>query len=135
MLFNSTTLLALHSLWRWVVLVSAAITVVQALRGWMFATPWTAANRRIAVIFVGILDVQLTFGLLLVAFSATAIRAAFWPHMTAMLAAVVLAHVGKLYADRGVRPSVQHRRAALVFLPVFAIMLAAIPPSRPLLRL
>ncbi len=127
-------LLILHSAWRWVVLVSATVSVARALQGWVTGRQWTAGDRRSAFIFVGALDIQLTLGLLLLSVVAAATRVAFAPHVAAMIAVVVLAHAGKVLASRAERPQTQQRLSALFSTPAFALMLAAIPWGRRLLR-
>ncbi len=129
-----SSLLILHSAWRWIVLVSAATSVARALQGWAAGRQWTAGDRWSALIFVGALDIQLTLGLLLLSVAAAATRVAFAPHVAAMIAVVVLAHAGKVLASRAERPQAQQRLSALFSTPAFALMLAAIPWGRPLLR-
>ena len=63
------TLLVIHSLLRWIVLVAALIAIVRAYGGWAARRPWTAVDDRVgqrvtaSVAVRGVLD-QLFLGLL-----------------------------------------------------------------------
>jgi uncharacterized Tic20 family protein len=148
--------LSLHSLLRWVVLVTALLAVGRALAGWLGAKPWTPADQAANRWFVLAITVQFVVGVLLWAglspygiTSAMSDMAAtmrdstrrFWAveHFTLMLIALALVHVGAARARRGASDVARHRVAAITFLLATALVLAGIPwvgaDARPLLRL
>jgi hypothetical protein len=124
------TLLLVHSVWRWVVLLALAASLLAAARG----RP-VGAHRATLVA----LDVQATLGLLLFGLSPL-VRASwnlggdamedpvlrFWSleHGPMMLLAVALAHIVHARARRSERP---HRVWGIGFAMVTTLVLAGIP--------
>src|SRR6476661_7886973 len=68
--------LILHSLLRWVVLLTG---IAAAARGFMGGKgkSWTAADSRSGLLFITVLDLQLLLGLLLYIFLSPTVRTAF----------------------------------------------------------
>jgi hypothetical protein len=109
------TALALHSLVRWLV-VLAGLWAVAAAFSAARRREWTPADNTPGLLFVLGLDLQLLLGLALFLFLSPVTRAAmldvgaamkssasrFWivEHPTLMIAAVVLAHAGRVAARR-----------------------------------
>ncbi len=144
--------LALHSLLRWVVLLSGLWALVANARG---LSVWAreAVARRAGLVFVIALDLQLTVGLLLYAALSPITTAAmadmaralhhpawrYWvaEHPAGMLLGVGLAHVGRVLARRpgpaGCRRGLVCYALALVVIAV-ATPWPAMPQGRPLLR-
>lgn len=127
--------LALHSGWRWLVLVALAAAAGAAL-----ADRHARSIGRIGVIAV---DLQLTMGLLLYLWLSpigmSSLRGGVGDfetlffgllHFLAMLLVVVLAHVAGIAVRRGAT-----RRGGLVFLSALAVALIATPWWRPLIRI
>ena len=135
--------LFLHSWTRWALLIVAVLVIIQAWRGWSGQQLWDASKQKLAAGFVHLTSLQLVLGLLLygvlspVTLAAMADMGAamkdsslrFWAveHITMMLIAVSLAHVGagrikKAADDRG-----KHRAAAIFFTIALVIMLSSIP--------
>ena len=147
--------LTLHSWIRWFVLLMGLVAVLRALAGWFGRRRWEAADDQAGLLFTISMDVQMLVGLLLYfvlsPFTTVALRSMgtamrepalrFWAveHVTLMLIALVLAHVGRVRV-RGVSdPRTKHFRAMLFFGLALIAVLMAIPwpgmaNGRPLLR-
>jgi hypothetical protein len=134
-----TTLLVLHSLLRWAVLLAGILAVVRAFsRG----RGWTPSHDAAGKWYVMTLDVQLLIGLLLYGLSPI-VRAAFSDisatmrldvlrffaieHITAMVIAVALAHIGRSRVRRAPSESVRFRAAAVFYTLSFLSVLIGIP--------
>ncbi len=149
-------MLALHSLMRWVVLLLGVLAVVRALGGWVGSKPWSDADERGGRLFVMSLDIQLVIGLMLYLFLSPVTRMAFqdfglamrtgslrfWAveHLTMMVIAVALVHIGRVRARRQTAGPARHRQTALFFgLAVIAMLVLTPWPGlsngRPLFRL
>lgn len=147
-----TVLRALHSYWRWAVIVSAIVLVLRLVR----RGDWTRADDRASLFYVIALDLQLLLGLLLYfGFSPyfDALRAGFHAamhdrntrffsieHQTAMLLVVIAAHVARVRAKKTSDPQAK-RRAHWIALAVLGLALAFAMPwpwrahtGRPLFR-
>lgn len=137
------TVLWLHSWVRWIALVGgfgATLFAIQPARG--------ASAGRWSMIATSALDLQMLLGLLLyfvVSPNMEAIRAnfgasmqdpvaRFWAveHVTAMVGAVVLAHVGRVLARKAATPEAKRMRLGIFFGLATVLMLAGMPwPGRP----
>jgi hypothetical protein len=145
-----STVLLLHSWIRWVALVGAVGTTFAALQDREGAADGWALAAMIA------LDLQLLLGVLLyfvVSPNMAEIRAhfgeamqnaqlRFWAveHVTAMLAAVVLAHVGRVLARNARTPSARRGRLLVCFGIATVLIFVGMPwpglrYGRPLFRL
>jgi hypothetical protein len=141
-----TTLLAIHSWIRWIALVAAVGTTLAAVRG-KTEGPRSLADRW-GMIAMMVLDTQLLLGLLLyfvVSPNMKAIldnfgasmkdpAARFWAveHVTAMLAAIILAHVGRVLARKAVSPAAKRSRLLICFGLATVLMIVGMPwPGRP----
>jgi hypothetical protein len=148
--------LTLHSLLRWLVLVFGLLACARALTGWTGGRPWTRPDERAGLFYMISLDVQILIGLLLYfalsSFGAivfqdfgAAMRTPqlrFWAveHVTMMLLAGVLAHVGRVMARKAPTDAARHRRVAICFALSLLLLLLGIPwpgtaNARPLFRL
>lgn len=152
-------LLILHSILRWAVLVFGILAAIEAFTGWRGGRPWGSTAEGRAKRFVMTFDVQFVVGLLLYGVFSPLTTAAFQDfggamrdpalrffaveHITLMLVALALAHVGKVKATKARDHAAKHRTAAIYFgLAVLLIVLATPWPFqlmtsqlRPLLRL
>lgn len=141
--------LTLHSLNRWLVLLAALWAVGRMVRGWVWRKEWTAADRQAGVLLTSVMDLQFTLGLLLYAISplvrsalsdfgaamkVTELRFFALEHITMMIIAVTLAHVGSALGRRSTTEAPRHRAAAICYLLSLAVILGSIPWWRPLLR-
>lgn len=147
--------LLLHSWLRWVVLLVAILTLVRSARGLGGQARWSATDASAFRAFVGALDLQTLLGLLLYVVLSPFVRLAmsdpagamrdgdlrFWlvEHLTGMIIAVVLAHIGSVRIRRAPDDGSKHRTATLFAGLALAVLLLSIPwpgmPSaRPLFR-
>lgn len=143
--------LGIHSLLRWVVVILAALALGRALWGWWGQRAWEALDERLGLFFTVSLDVQVLLGLLLYLFLSPITTGAFaslgeamadpalrfWliEHIGWMIAALILAHVGRALAKRASEARQKHQRTALFFGLAILAVLIAIPWGRPLLPL
>ena len=149
----SAVLLA-HSWIRWIALVAAVGTVLAALR---IRVPADRAGAdRWSLYAMAALDLQMLLGLLLYfalsPFTAEAMKnmsaamqnpqLRFWAveHLTMMIVAIVLAHVGRVLARKAATPSSIKMRLLICFGLATILIIAGIPwpgfaNGRPLFRL
>jgi hypothetical protein len=144
-------ILTLHSILRWVVVLSGVWAVVAARRA-AGRSPWTAGDARPGLLFVLAIDIQLLLGLALYLAASPITRAAiadigaamssspmrFWAveHPAAMILAVVFAHLGRTL---GRTPSPGRRVFIWYGLALLAILAATpwpfMPQARPWVRI
>jgi hypothetical protein len=149
-----TTILTLHSWLRWVALVAGVAGTISALRD---TTPSKGPSRadRWGLILMATLDTQMLLGLVMyfaVSPTMAAIRenfagamkdpaARFWAveHITTMMLAVVVTHVGRVLARKSATPEARRMKLFVSFAVATALMLLATPwpgmrTGRPLFR-
>lgn len=140
--------LTAHSWLRWAALIAGLMATVMAATGSSRADRW-------GLILVTALDLQLLLGLalyLVLSPNTTAIFAnfgaamrdpvaRFWAveHVTLMLFAVVMAHLGRVLARRAAAPAAKRKRLLVCFVLSTIAMIAATPwpgmaSGRPLFR-
>lgn len=144
------TLLTVHSYLRWVVTILAILVVVNALLGLINKSPFTNAHSKTGLFFMISADIQLLVGLILYAWLSPITTSAFsdfgmaiktkeiryWAveHITAMILAWLLIHIGKVKTKNG-EDAQKHRNALIYYGLAIIIVVATIPwASRPLLR-
>lgn len=136
------TLLLIHSLLRWaVLLVMVTVTLTMAFR-YAKAAAWTATDRRAMLAFTILLDTQFLIGLVLYGVSpitrgamkdmATAmhepsVRFFVAEHPMIMLISVLLAHAGSVFAKKAPTDRIKFGRATAFFALSTALMLWGIP--------
>ena len=85
-----------HSGFRWLVLLLAVIAIVKFLAGWIRRSFFTGIDRGLMAGFSGLMDLQVTLGIILLVWSGMA-GAGFPPYRIAhgliMILAAVLAHM------------------------------------------
>src|SRR5687767_13996904 len=147
-------ILLLHSWLRWPALIAGIVATGAAFNSRPIGTEKTAADRW-GGIFVGLLDLQFLLGLLLyfvLSPTTAAIRqdfgaamrdpvARFWAveHLTLMLVAVIVVHVGRVLARKAATPGAKRTRMLVCFGIATLAIIAAIPwpgirAGRPLFR-
>ncbi len=135
--------LTLHSLIRWIVVIAAIAAVVVAFRGWFGRREWALLDNRLGLVFTISMDVQVLLGLILYIFLSPVVRAAFedfgaamtttnvryWAveHVSLMILALILAHVGRARVRRAAEDLARHKSAAIFFGLAFLVLLLAIP--------
>ena len=148
------TVLIIHSLLRWAVLLAGVLAAARGIAGWRSRRPWTLPDERAGFWFLMTLDLQFLLGLLLYgvlspitwgAFQdfGAAMRdsvARFWAveHAFGMLAAITLAHIGRARVHKTGNDGRRHKLAAIFFTLALVLILASIPwpplkHGRPLL--
>lgn len=143
--------LILHSLARWAVVILGVVATVRAFMGWYGKKDWVKVDDRLSLFFTISMDVQMLLGLVLYIFLSPMTQVAFMDfgaamrtpelrffaveHITMMIVAVVLSHVGRALAKKADNPTVKHQRTAIFFaLTILAVLLAIPWGSRPLFR-
>jgi len=141
--------LALHNIFRWIVVVAAILALVRAYRGWLRKSDWNNADRRVGVFFTVSMDIQLLLGLLLYVFFSPITRTALsdigaamgdpgarffaLEHLFYMFLAVVFAHLGNTFAKKAAQAADKHRRAAIWYTLAILAILLGMPWMRRLL--
>ena len=149
-----TLVLTFHSWVRWIALVAGVGATLAAMND-----PDVTANSRAdrwGLFLMIVLDIQMLLGLLLYLalspFTAKAMQdfaaamrnpqVRFWAfeHISAMVLAVILVHVGRVLARKATTPKSKRRRLVACFAVATMSMLIAtpwpgLPNGRPLLRL
>lgn len=139
----------LHNLVRWLVLASALWVVLVSLRG-LQTKRYQRSDRTAGQVFVAAMDTMLLLGLILL-FISPIVRAAYTDlgaamaqrelrffgleHVTLMIVAVVLAHIGSTRVKQASEELNKHRQALLWYGASLLLVLLAIPWWRPLLRI
>jgi hypothetical protein len=147
--------LFIHSWLRWIVVLAALYASVKAARGVAAKKPWAAGDETLSKAFVGLVDLQFTVGLVLYVFLSPIVHGAFVDmkaamksaplrffaieHITAMLIAVALAHIGRSRLTRSGDDAKRQRNALFSAASFLLIALIGMPwpmlkHGRPLLR-
>ncbi len=146
-----TLTLTLHSLMRWAVVLLGIYATGRGKLGWFFRKPWTGADDTAGRLFVIAFDVQVLLGLLLYLVLSPITTGAFrhlaaamqngvvrfWvaEHITIMIAALALAHVGRVRLRRASTDRARHFTAALFFgLATLLVLLGTPWPFMPVAR-
>jgi len=147
--------LIIHSLLRWLVVVFGVLAFVFAVIGRSSLRPWRPVDNRLGMLFTISLDLQVLVGFILyfllsplttaalqnpgAAMGNPATRYFLVEHSFLMLAAVVLAHIGRSFSRKAIDDRTRHQRAALFYgLSLLAILIAIpwpfLPAGRPWIR-
>jgi hypothetical protein len=138
---TSSFLLLLHSVLRYGVLLTVALSALVSLRGWFMRRPVFKGERLSAVAAMAICHTQLLVGLVLYAQRHAAFGAMaqphqrFWKyeHLGAMLMAIVLVTLGRVFSKRATTDRRRQFYIWTFFLVALALMLWATPwPSTTL---
>lgn len=95
-----------HSGLRFLVLLAAVIAVAVLLWGWSARRPFEGQSRAVTAVFTGVLDLQVTLGILLVLFRPW--YDALMGHLVMMIAAAMAAHGLTVYARKQTDPRRMH---------------------------
>jgi hypothetical protein len=143
-----TALLFLHSWLRWLVILAGVAALGGAVAGVSTRRAWLPVDNVRLALFTHSLDVQLLIGLILYAFLSPVTRSGFEDmqltmrdpilrffvveHLTGMLVAIALAHVGRARVRKAVDAAARHR-AVLIFigLSMVALLLTIPWPGMP----
>lgn len=135
--------LMFHSWLRWLLLISMAGTLIKYLAGWLGNQPWKKLDNVLGIVFTSLMDLQLIFGLVLYFFLSPVTKLAlsdfgaamknanlrFYAveHLSMMLIAVVLVHIGRAKSKKAKIDRNKFKIASIFFLIALALILAAIP--------
>ncbi|MFN2147826.1 MAG: hypothetical protein ACK2T2_05495 [Anaerolineales bacterium] len=143
-------LITAHNLMRWAVLIAAAWALLRAYWGWLGRRLYTPVDKQSGLFFTIFLDLQVALGIILAVLSPyvqlafanfgnamkdAGLRFIVIEHIPIMLVAVVIGHLTSSWSKKAPEDAIKHRRAALGFTLVLALIIFAIPWWRPLLRL
>lgn len=144
--------LLLHSWLRWVVVILAVLVLFRALMGVMNKSSFTATDNKTSLFFMISCDVQLLIGLLLYVFLSPITATAFQDfgvamkdpalryfaveHLSMMLIALVLVHIGRSRSKKAATDLAKHKALLIYYGIAVLLMLASIPwTTRPLFRM
>lgn len=135
--------LMFHSWLRWLLLISMAGTLIKYLAGWLGNQHWKKLDNVLGIVFTSLMDLQLIFGLVLYFFLSPVTKLAlsdfgaamknanlrFYAveHLSMMLIAVVLVHIGRAKSKKAKIDRNKFKIASIFFLIALALILAAIP--------
>ena len=151
-----TFLLHVHSINRWLVLITALVVIFKSYNGWKGIKPYTKQDNIWHASFVGFVHLQLLTGLLLyfvyspitqqafADFGASMKNASlrFWAveHIAGMVIGTILAQVGRTMAKKAGTDELKFKKAFIFSLIALFIILLSIPfgiinsETRPLWR-
>ncbi len=145
-----TTLLALHSLFRWLVLVSLLIAAVTAFTGWIKNKPFTQRDNAIRHWTATIAHLQLLIGIVLYFISPIIdyflhhyreavhirqIRFFGMEHSVVMVLAIIILTIGSMKAKRAATDQAKFKTMAIWFWLALLIILTLIPfPFSPMVN-
>jgi hypothetical protein len=138
--------LHLHNTLRWLLLLSLLITLIKYMAGWLGNQPWKKLDRILGLVFVWLMDIQLLTGLALYFFISPITKMAFAnfgaamkddslrfyavEHITIMVIAVVLVHLGWEKSKKARTDLARFKTASIFFLITLAMLIAGIPWGR-----
>lgn len=146
-----TAVLLLHSWLRWAALITCLLALARAA-----SDAGSERSEKAGLFFMIAMDLQMLLGILLYAYLSPTTEAIlrdfggamrdpvarFWAveHLTAMLLAVIFAHLGRILARKAATPAAKRTRLLVCFGLSLLLMLAGIPwpgmtAGRPLFRL
>src|SRR3954469_11701395 len=136
------SLLTLHSLVRWLVLISLLVALVRAYNGWLGKKPFTKADHTARMAAVTISHIQLVLGIWLYVISPTVayfmnyfkeavhqreIRFFGMEHITMMVLAITLLTIGSAKVKRKTTDQQQFKTMAIWFTIALLLIFSSIP--------
>lgn len=136
------TILVIHNLLRWAILLFGAWTVLNALTGVIGKRPYSSGDNRSNLLFMIFCDLQLLLGLILyfsnnwfnqfkadpgAAMKDSATRFFTVEHAFMMIIAWILVHIGRSAVKRAATDSAKHKKMLIFFGLALLLILAAIP--------
>jgi hypothetical protein len=124
-------LVDVHSIFRWVVLLTALAAIAFAVLAATGSRPWDRVAERLSFLFPLTMDIQAAIGLVVWVLGSRWTGDTFlgWIHPGLMLAAVGLAHVGSVRAERAEGSKAKGKQAAIFFDLSLLLVLLAIPTA------
>lgn len=142
----SSTVLLLHNLLRWAVVLAGAWAVFRSWRGWMSRGVWTPADLTAGKAFVHAMSLQFVVGIVLYAVSplvrggwadpgagmrTSSVRYFMVEHVLMMVISVALTHVGMARVRKAASDSSKFQTATIWWGIALASVLGFIPWNRP----
>jgi hypothetical protein len=126
------TLLIIHSLLRWAILLAGIWAVIRAFKGVSGKTAFTGADNKAGLFYMIFLDTQLLVGLLMyfvtsalgiksfLASGAAVMRDSYLryfavEHITTALIAIILVHIGRAKVKRATTDAQKHKTSLIFF--------------------
>ena len=141
-----TSLLQVHNILRWVVLLAALITLAKYFMGWFSQQNWRRSDNILGIVFTSLMDLQLLVGLLLYFVYSPITEAAFQDfgaamqnsdlrfyaveHSFIMLIAVVLVHIGRVRTKKVETSKAKFRNGLIFFGLAYLVIMLGIPWGR-----
>lgn len=143
-----TTFLAIHSIFRWLVLASLIYTVFISIQGLSSKRPYTKADNIMRIVTNAIAHTQLLIGFLLYFVWSPVTKfflqnglegsAQMWffgaYHILAMVLSIFVMTIGSAIAKRAQTDTAKFKTIAVYFSVALVLILAAIPWFRPFFR-
>lgn len=135
-------LIGLHGLIRWAVLILGVWIIVKAISGVQKKSAFTAADDKRSLFFMISCDVQFLIGMILyftgpffamlkanpsMVMKTASIRFFAVEHITMMLLAWILVHIGRSAVKKAATDEAKHKKALMLFGIAMLIILASIP--------
>jgi hypothetical protein len=117
-----------HSGLRFLVLLAALIAIAVLLWGWSARRPFAGQSRAVTAVFTGVLDLQVTLGILLVLFRPW--YGALIGHLVMMVAAAFAAHGITVYGRKQADPRRAHMISLIGVVLALALILGGIMSIR-----
>ncbi len=138
--------LHLHDLLRWGILLAALITMLKYFIGWFSQKEWDKSDNILGAVFTGLMDLQFLVGIILYLFLSPITKMAFQDfgtamnnadlrfyaveHITMMLAALALVHVGRVKTKKAKTSKKKFSMSLIFFGIAYIIIFMAIPWQR-----
>lgn len=145
-----TTVLVLHNIIRWAVMLFGLFTILNAFTGIVKKRIFTESDNKSNLLFMISCDIQLLLGLILyfngswlqnyAAHKSGVTRFFAIEHAAMMILAWILVHVGRVAVKKAETDAGKHKRMLIFFGLAFILILAAIPwpfreaIQRPMMR-
>ncbi len=148
-IYHMSLVLQIHSILRWLVLLVAIYAIVRAMLGMMNKASFTIADNKAGLFLTIVCDMQLLIGLVLYFTGAKgfkliqsngmaeAMKSGYMrffavEHISMMIIALVLIHIGRSKSKSGITDASKHKVAFWFYLIGLILILSSIPwPFRP----
>ena len=138
------TLLIIHSLLRWAIVLAGLWAVIRALKGVSGKTSYTGADNKAGLFFMIFLDTQLLIGLLLYFVTSSLGLKAFQTmgggvmkdsysryfaveHIFVAIVAIALVHIGRAKVKKATLDAQKHKTSLIFFAIAMILLLSRIP--------
>jgi len=138
--------LHLHDTLRWLLLLFLVIALIKYMFGWVRHQPWKKTDHVLGIVITWLMDLQLIIGLVLYFFLSPLTKMAFSnfasamkeptlrfyavEHITIMVIAVVIVHIGREITKKAQSDLIKFRTSSIFFLVSLVLLMIAIPWSR-----